>query len=66
MLAPKHLFRVRMLVPKQKCHPDRSVAQWRDLLFFQPLFRLEFLHEGPKVHLVPAFHHLVPFHDQKG
>jgi hypothetical protein len=20
-------------VPKQKCHPDRSVAKWRDLLF---------------------------------
>jgi hypothetical protein len=20
-------------VPKQMCHPDRSVAQWRDLLF---------------------------------
>jgi hypothetical protein len=20
-------------VPKQKCHTDRSVAQWRDLLF---------------------------------
>jgi hypothetical protein len=19
--------------PKQKCHPDRSVAKWRDLLF---------------------------------
>jgi hypothetical protein len=24
------------LVPEQKCHPDRSEAQWRDLLF---LFR---------------------------
>jgi hypothetical protein len=22
-----------MLAPKQICHPDRSVAQWRDLLF---------------------------------
>jgi hypothetical protein len=22
-----------MLVPKQMCHPDRSVAEWRDLLF---------------------------------
>jgi hypothetical protein len=21
------------LNPKQKCHPDRSVAKWRDLLF---------------------------------
>ncbi len=22
-----------MSVPEQKCHPDRSVAQWRGLLF---------------------------------
>jgi hypothetical protein len=24
---------IGMLSPNQKCHPDRSVAQWRDLLF---------------------------------
>jgi hypothetical protein len=30
--VPKHLFGVGILVPQQKCHPDRSVAQWRDLL----------------------------------
>jgi hypothetical protein len=22
--------------PKQKCHPDRSAAEWRDLLFLFP------------------------------
>ena len=26
-------FGIVMSVPKKKCHPDRSVAKWRDLLF---------------------------------
>ena len=26
--------------PKQKCHPDRSEAQWRDLLFPRPVTTL--------------------------
>src|SRR5580698_7881091 len=29
-----------MRVPKKNCHPDRSVAKWRDLLFFQPATKL--------------------------
>src|ERR1700677_3711934 len=32
-----------MLVPKQNCHPDRSVAQWRDLRFNLRLQRMPFL-----------------------
>jgi hypothetical protein len=28
------LFEVEILTPKQNCHPDRSEAQWRDLLFY--------------------------------
>jgi hypothetical protein len=31
--APKPLLGIGMSMPKQMCHPDRSVAQWRDLLF---------------------------------
>jgi hypothetical protein len=27
--------------PKQKCHPDRSEAQWRDLLFIIPVSTLK-------------------------
>ena len=33
MWGTKQLFRIEMLVPKRKYHPDRSVAKWRDLLF---------------------------------
>jgi hypothetical protein len=30
-------------VLKQKCHPDRSVAQWRDLLFYTQHSQTELL-----------------------
>jgi hypothetical protein len=33
------LLGIGMLVPKQNCHPDRSVAQWRDLLFLFALIK---------------------------
>src|ERR1700723_2305760 len=29
----RSLFRYQPPNPQQKCHPDRSAAQWRDLLF---------------------------------
>ena len=32
MWVPKQMFR-HPINPQQKCHPDRSEAQWRDLLF---------------------------------
>jgi hypothetical protein len=34
-------FSLKLLRAQQNCHPDRSVAQWRDLLFlFQFSHRL--------------------------
>jgi hypothetical protein len=34
-------FPYQTSTPKQKCHPDRSVAKWRDLLFTQPLSNVD-------------------------
>jgi hypothetical protein len=32
--------------PSQKCHPDRSVAKWRDLLFRRPFLEMFFSTEA--------------------
>jgi hypothetical protein len=34
--------------PKQRCHPDRSVAQWRDLQFCRPLLEMFFNVQLPR------------------
>jgi hypothetical protein len=33
IFSDKFTLGMRHGVPKQKCHPDRSEAKWRDLLF---------------------------------
>ncbi len=39
----------RPIVPKQNCHPDRSAAKWRDLLFLPPLSAAEWKRPLPFV-----------------
>ena len=38
------------LVPNQNCHPDRSAAQWSDLLFFPPLSDAQWKRNPPLCH----------------
>jgi hypothetical protein len=35
---------------KKKCHPDRSVAQWRDLLFIIAIIESEWKRRPPLCH----------------
>src|ERR1700733_599736 len=45
---PKSSFQTP--TPKQKCHPDRSVAKWRDMLFRRSQQRMwEWKHPSPLV-----------------
>jgi len=36
--------------PKQKCHPDRSEAKWRDLLFIIRIIESDWKHRPPLCH----------------
>jgi hypothetical protein len=43
---------------KQKCHPDRSVAKWRDLLFIIRMLESQWKRNAPLCHpdrSVPGF-----------
>jgi hypothetical protein len=46
----KYLPRIEMSGSKQRCHPDRSVAQWRDLLFIIRGIKPEWKRHPPLCH----------------
>jgi hypothetical protein len=47
---PKSSFQTP--TPKQKCHPDRSVAKWRDLLFIVRIIEPQWKRYPPHCHPV--------------
>ena len=57
-MVPRSIRAMETASPKQKCHPDRSVAQWRDLLFIIRSIESEWKRRPPLCHpdrSVPGF-----------
>src|ERR1700733_2329605 len=49
-LRPSRILRNKLPILKQKCHPDRSAAQRRDLLFIIPRIESEWERHPPLCH----------------
>src|SRR3984885_1652533 len=47
---PTRILRYQIPTPKQRCHPDRSVAKWRDLLFILRSIESEWKRRPPLCH----------------
>src|SRR3984885_11498141 len=51
-VRPSSLPNVRCQTSNQKCHPDRSVAKWRDLLFIVRIIESQWKRYPPHCHPV--------------